>query len=79
MNPTVQQSGSSVRLTYRNRTVVAAHLNNTGLLIVEYSDGVVENTGIELEIAPPVLPLILAYSDGTPLTYSNGVYLEYSA
>ena len=47
-NPIIQRGGNTIRLTYQARTVVAASLDADGVLIVTYSDGIVEDTGLQI-------------------------------
>jgi len=74
MNPIIQRGGNIIRLTYQARSVVAASLDADGLLVVTYSDGVVEDTGIVLSVIPSNA---ITYN-GVPITY-NGEYVTYGA
>jgi hypothetical protein len=73
-NPIIQQGGNVIRLTYTARSVIAASLDDDGLLVVTYSDGVMEDTGIGLSFIPSNA---ITYN-GVPVTY-NGEYVTYGA
>ena len=74
MNPIIQRGGNIIRLTYQARSVVAASLDADGFLVVTYSDGVTEDTGIGLSSIPSNA---ITYN-GVPITY-NGEYMTYGA
>ena len=74
-NPIIQRGGNVIRLTYQARSVVAASLDADGVLIVTYSDGVVEDTGIPIT---STLPSNAITYNGVPVTY-NGEYVTYGA